>query len=79
MANSTRYGLGAYIQSSNLSRSLRLSNQLCAGGVFVNGAPTARENAPFGGLNSSGFGREGGRDGLQEFLRVKNVAIASAS
>ena len=79
MANSTQYGLGAYIQSTNLSRSLRLSNQLRAGGVFVNGAPTARENAPFGGINSSGFGREGGRDGLQEFLRIKNVAIASAS
>ena len=76
MANSTQYGLGAYVQTRDLSRALRLSHELKAGGVFVNGAPTARENAPFGGINRSGFGREGGRDGLQEFFRIKNVAIA---
>ena len=76
MANSTEYGLGAYVQTRDLSRALRLSHDLKAGGVFINGAPTARENAPFGGMNRSGFGREGGRDGLQEFFRIKNVAIA---
>ena len=50
-------------------------HRLNAGTVQVNGAPTARENAPFGGLGLSGYGREGGRDGLAEFIRVKNVAI----
>ncbi|MDH3352796.1 MAG: aldehyde dehydrogenase family protein, partial [Gammaproteobacteria bacterium] len=65
-----------YLHSTNLSRTLRLSHRLNAGSIQVNGAPTARENAPFGGLGLSGFGREGGRDGMQEFVRIKNVAIA---
>ena len=76
IANGTQFGLGAYLHSTNLSRTLRLSHRLNAGSIQVNGAPTARENAPFGGLGLSGFGREGGRDGMQEFVRIKNVAIA---
>lgn len=76
IANSTKFGLGAYIHSTNLPRTLKLVHRLHSGNVIVNGAATARENAPFGGLGLSGYGREGGRDGLAEYIRIKNVAIA---
>lgn len=75
IANSTEFGLGAYIHSQSLNRTLELTHRLHAGNVLVNGAPTARENAPFGGIGMSGYGREGGRDGMAEFVRTKNVAI----
>lgn len=76
IANGTPFGLGAYVHTTDLRRTMRLMTQLNAGTVQVNGAPTARENAPFGGLGLSGYGREGGRDGLAEYIKVKNVAIA---
>ena len=76
IANGTPFGLGAYIHSTNLPRTLRLVHRLDAGTIQVNGAPTARENAPFGGQGLSGYGREGGFEGLSEFIRTKNVAIA---
>ena len=76
IANGTPYGLGAFVHSTNLPRTLRLVHQLNAGTIQINGAPTARENAPFGGQGMSGYGREGGYDGLAEFIRIKNVAIA---
>lgn len=75
IANGTGFGLGAYVHGRDLNRTLKMVSQLQAGSVQVNGAPTARENAPFGGLGLSGYGREGGRDGLQEFIRIKNVAM----
>lgn len=75
IANGTRFGLGAYVHSNDLDRVLKLVHRLDSGNVIVNGAATARENAPFGGLGDSGYGREGGRDGLSEYLRTKNVAI----
>jgi len=76
IANGTPYGLAAYIQTSSLKRATRLPHRIEAGTVQVNGAPTVRENAPFGGIGASGYGREGGFDGLREFIRTKNVAIA---
>ncbi|MBM6577824.1 aldehyde dehydrogenase [Microvirga sp. SRT01] len=76
IANGTQFGLGAYIHSTHLGRTLRLAHRLHAGTIQVNGAPTARENAPFGGSGLSGYGREGGLEGLAEFIRTKNVAIA---
>lgn len=79
IANSTAFGLGAYIHSTNLPRTLQLVHRLDAGSVQINGAPTARENAPFGGRGMSGHGREGGYDGMMEFVRVKNVAIGDGN
>lgn len=75
IANCTKFGLGAYIHGSDITRCLKLVHRLEAGTVQINGAPTARENAPFGGCGLSGYGREGGRDGIAEFIRIKNVAI----
>lgn len=79
IANGTDFGLGAYIHSSDLTRTLKLVHRLDAGSIQVNGAPTARENAPFGGQGLSGYGREGGHEGMMEFVRTKNVAIGDGS
>ncbi|MCW2496744.1 aldehyde dehydrogenase family protein [Jatrophihabitans sp.] len=76
LANSTRFGLAAYVHTSDLSRALRLARELEAGGVGINGKMLpATYAAPFGGIGASGYGREGGRAGIEEFLRIKNVAI----
>lgn len=76
LANDSRYGLAAYIHSQNLNRVHRLVPRLAAGSVFVNGHPGALlPGAPFGGYRESGYGREGGQAGLDEFLQVKNVYI----
>lgn len=79
IANSTEYGLAAYIQTKNLNRALRLSTELCAGTVCINGAMQIQPESPFGGERLSGHGREGGREGLEEFLRTKTVSIANAN
>ena len=76
LANATPYGLAAYIQSNDVKRVHRLAERLKAGGVYVNGATQIRPHTPFGGLGLSGFGKEGGRAGIDEFLRYKTVAIA---
>jgi aldehyde dehydrogenase (NAD+) len=76
LANDSSYGLAAYINSRDLNRVHRVAPQLAAGTVFVNGHPGAMlPAAPFGGFRQSGWGREGGRAGLDEFLQVKNVYI----
>ena len=76
LANNTKYGLAAYIQSNDVKRVHRLAERLKSGGVYVNGATQIRPHTPFGGLGLSGFGKEGGRAGIDEFLHYKTVAIA---
>jgi acyl-CoA reductase-like NAD-dependent aldehyde dehydrogenase len=77
MANATKYGLASYIYTNDLGRVNRLAARLQAGGVYVNGAqPVTGYELPFGGVGVSGFGREGGQEGLFEFLRTKAVAVA---
>jgi aldehyde dehydrogenase (NAD+) len=76
IANSTDYGLASYIQTSDLKRAHRLAELLHAGGVYINGAFQINAHTPFGGVGISGFGKEGGRAGLDEFLHYKTVAIA---
>lgn len=73
IANDTPYGLAAYLQTGDSDRAKRVSRQLKAGMVMINGAshPTG---APFGGYKQSGIGREGGRWGLEDFLETKSVA-----
>jgi aldehyde dehydrogenase (NAD+) len=75
IANSTPYGLSAYIQSTDLRRAHRVADELVTGEVLVNGAVNLGVHRPFGGVGLSGFGKEGGRAGLEEFLQVKSVAI----
>jgi aldehyde dehydrogenase (NAD+) len=73
IANGTKYGLAAYLHTSSLSRAHRLADALEAGNVRVNGLGTDSVAVPFGGVKESGFGREGGRAGAEEFLVQKNV------
>lgn len=75
IANSTSYGLAAHLQTSDVRRAHRLGERLTAGGVYVNGAFQIFPHTPFGGLGISGFGKEGGRAGIDEFLRYKTVSI----
>jgi len=75
IANGTPYGLSAYIQTASLRRALRVADELVAGEVLVNGARNLAVHRPFGGLGLSGFGKEGGRAGVEEFLRTKSVGI----
>jgi aldehyde dehydrogenase (NAD+) len=73
IANSTAYGLTNYIQSGSARRVQRLIPQLHSGTIGVNTGSALHHSAPFGGNGLSGFGREGGRAGLDEFLRHKTV------
>jgi aldehyde dehydrogenase (NAD+) len=72
IANDTPYGLAAYVQSQNKQRAHRVSRQLRAGMVRINGAGLSMGH-PFGGYKQSGNGREGGIWGLDEFLETKIV------
>ncbi|MBV9996141.1 MAG: aldehyde dehydrogenase [Caulobacteraceae bacterium] len=77
-ANDSVYGLGAYLHTRDIGRAHRLAGQLEAGSVYVNsGMPNMSPTAPFGGVKTSGFGREGGRAGIEEFIRPKSVFIAT--
>lgn len=75
LANGTGYGLSAYIQSGDASQIRRLIGQLRSGTVGVNGGAPLTYNAPFGGLGLSGYGKEGGKAGIDEFLHLKTVLI----
>ncbi|WP_105967921.1 aldehyde dehydrogenase family protein [Streptomyces geranii] len=75
LANSTPYGLGTALQTRDVSRVQRLVPLLRSGTVLVNGASGQPPGAPFGGYKQSGYGREGGKEGLYEFLQTKNVFI----
>jgi aldehyde dehydrogenase (NAD+) len=75
LANSTSYGLGAYLNSRDLNTVHRMAARLDAGTVWVNGFSGLPPGTPFGGYKQSGYGREGGEVGLREFLQTKNVFI----
>ena len=70
-ANDTQYGLACYVFTQNLGRAFRLSDQLEYGMVGINEGMVASEVAPFGGVKSSGIGREGSKYGLEDYLNIK--------
>jgi succinate-semialdehyde dehydrogenase/glutarate-semialdehyde dehydrogenase len=78
-ANSTPYGLAAYVFTSDLERADRVAAALSFGHLAVNSGAGPVPEAPFGGFKQSGFGREGGIEGLIEFCEPQSVAIANAS
>jgi succinate-semialdehyde dehydrogenase / glutarate-semialdehyde dehydrogenase len=76
MANDTDYGLAAYLFTRDNARVWRVGEALEFGVIGVNTGNTSYEGAPFGGLKSSGLGREGSRHGIDEFLEIKYMCIA---
>jgi len=74
-ANATEYGLVAYVFTRDLKRALRVVERLETGMVGLNQGMVSNAAAPFGGVKASGFGREGGHEGINEYLEVKYVAV----
>jgi succinate-semialdehyde dehydrogenase/glutarate-semialdehyde dehydrogenase len=75
LANDTPYGLASYFYTNDLHRAFRVAEQLEAGMVALNTGSIAMEMAPFGGIKQSGLGREGGREGIEEYLEPKAFHI----
>jgi succinate-semialdehyde dehydrogenase/glutarate-semialdehyde dehydrogenase len=75
-ANDTQYGLAAYIYTRDMNRALRVAEALETGMVALNQGTVANAAAPFGGIKHSGYGREGGREGIGDYLAVKYVAVS---
>ncbi|GAA0628803.1 aldehyde dehydrogenase family protein [Sporichthya brevicatena] len=73
LANDTDFGLAAYIWTNDLRRAHVVADRLEAGNVWINGFLGIPAGAPFGGHKQSGYGRLGGREGVREFTRTKNV------
>ncbi|MDO8212502.1 NAD-dependent succinate-semialdehyde dehydrogenase [Conexibacter sp. CPCC 206217] len=76
-ANATEYGLVAYVFTRDLDRALRVGAHLETGMLGINQGIVSNPAAPFGGVKHSGFGREGGREGIDEYLATKYFAIAN--
>jgi len=74
-ANNTEYGLVAYVYTRDLKRALRVCEGLETGMIGLNQGMVSNAGAPFGGVKQSGVGREGGNEGIKEYLETKYVAI----
>jgi succinate-semialdehyde dehydrogenase/glutarate-semialdehyde dehydrogenase len=74
-ANNTEYGLVAYLYTNDIRRALRVIEKLETGMVGLNQGIVSNPAAPFGGVKQSGFGREGGPEGIEEYLETKYVAV----
>ncbi len=74
-ANDTEFGLVAYVFTRDLKRALQVSEALETGMVGLNVGVVSNPAAPFGGVKHSGFGREGGFEGIDEYLETKYVGI----
>ena len=75
LANSTDYGLISYVYSEDLKRALRMAEAIESGMVAINRGVISDPAAPFGGVKQSGLGREGGFDGIHEFLETKYIGV----
>jgi succinate-semialdehyde dehydrogenase / glutarate-semialdehyde dehydrogenase len=75
-ANRTEYGLVAYVYTRDLQRAFRVCERIDTGMVGLNQGVVSNPAAPFGGVKQSGFGREGGFEGIGEYLETKYVALA---
>ena len=75
-ANATEYGLVAYVYTQDVKRAFRVLERLQVGMAGLNQGLVSNAAAPFGGVKASGIGREGGREGIEEYLDLKYVAVA---
>jgi succinate-semialdehyde dehydrogenase/glutarate-semialdehyde dehydrogenase len=74
-ANDTQYGLVAYVYTRDIKRAFRVIERLETGMIGLNQGMVSNAGAPFGGVKHSGYGREGGPEGIKEYLETKYVAI----
>ena len=75
-ANATEFGLASYVFTNDLGRVIRVSEALEYGMIGINQGIISNPAAPFGGVKASGFGREGGFEGIEEYLETTYVGIA---
>jgi succinate-semialdehyde dehydrogenase/glutarate-semialdehyde dehydrogenase len=75
-ANDTEFGLVSYVYTSDIKRAFRVCEKLETGMIGLNQGMVSNPAAPFGGVKESGFGREGGSEGIDEYLEIKYVAMA---
>ncbi len=76
LANDTEYGLAAYVYTRDLNRGIRLGERLETGMLGLNVGAISNAAAPFGGVKQSGLGREGGFEGIEEYLSTQYIGIA---
>src|SRR3954453_14691063 len=76
-ANDTEYGLVSYVYTKDLKRAFRVCERLDTGMIGLNQGLVGNVQAPFGGVKASGLGREGGKVGIDEFLEIKYIAMAT--
>jgi aldehyde dehydrogenase (NAD+) len=77
IANDSSYGLSGGVLSGDRERALRIARRIRTGSVSVNGGLPITGDLPFGGVKGSGVGREWGREGIEEFLDSKAIAIGA--
>jgi succinate-semialdehyde dehydrogenase / glutarate-semialdehyde dehydrogenase len=77
IANDTPYGLGSYVFTTDQEQAMRVADRLDTGMVFINGVGLDAPELPFGGTKRSGFGRELGTMGIEEFTNFKLIRSAS--
>ena len=74
-ANASEYGLASYVFTGDLARGLRVAERLESGMVGINRGIVSDPAAPFGGVKQSGIGREGGREGVMEYLETQYISV----
>src|SRR5215472_11049727 len=75
LANDSRFGLGSNLWTRNIEQARKLAARIEAGGVFINGMTASDPRLTFGGVKSSGYGRELSSFGIQEFVNIQTVWI----
>ena len=75
LANDTEFGLAAYFYSRDIGRVVRVAEAIEAGIIGVNEGLISTEVAPFGGVKSSGLGREGSKYGIEDYLEIKYLCL----
>jgi acyl-CoA reductase-like NAD-dependent aldehyde dehydrogenase len=76
LANNSKFGLGGSLWTRNIARGRELARRIESGGVFINGMTASDPRLPFGGVKSSGYGRELSWFGIREFVNIQTIWIS---